>query len=54
MRKTPLGHVCKDNGKWSRCAKIANELRGQRVVEFAAVGSVLPRSSRIFSPGADA
>lgn len=27
LRRTPLGHVCKDNGKWSRCAAIAHELR---------------------------
>lgn len=27
LRRTVLGFVCKDNGKWSRCAAIAKELR---------------------------
>lgn len=27
LRRTPLGHVCKDNGAWSRCAALAKQLR---------------------------
>jgi hypothetical protein len=27
LRRTTKGWVCKDNDKWSRCAKIAGELR---------------------------
>lgn len=30
LRRTKLGHVCKDNGAWSRCATIARELRQLR------------------------
>lgn len=30
LRRTPLGHVCKDNDKWSRCYAIARELRAKR------------------------
>lgn len=27
LRRTKLGWLCRDNGKWSRCARIALELR---------------------------
>lgn len=27
LRRTPLGYVCKDNGTWSRCASLTEELR---------------------------
>jgi hypothetical protein len=30
LRRTKLGFVCKDNDRWSRCAKIARELRAAR------------------------
>ena len=30
VRRTPLGYLCKDNGKGTRCDAIARELRVQR------------------------
>ena len=36
VRRTPLGYVCKDNGKGTRCDEVARELRAQRREAVAA------------------
>ena len=36
LRRTPLGHVCRENGKGTRCAEIARELRAERRREAVA------------------